>query len=68
MLVSGLWFLTGHLGSLGSLIKHLTTWQLDSREGKKEGGRGRAREDAQDGRGSAMHPAHLPVAVIKSVL
>ena len=44
MLVSGFWFLTSHPGSLGSSIKQLTTWQLDFREGEKEGGRGRARE------------------------
>ena len=71
MLVSGFWFLTGHPGSLGSSIKQLTTWQLDFRKGEKEGGRGRAGEgkrNAQDGRFSAMHPTHLPIAVVKSVL
>lgn len=61
MLVSGFWFLTGHLGSLGSSIKQLTTWQLDSQEGEKEVGRGRAGEGKRrcprwQGLSNASHP------------
>ena len=58
MLVSGFWFLTGHLGSLGSPIRQLTTGQLDSREGEEgQGwGEGERRCPRWQGLSSASHP------------